>query len=232
MRTAVVALSVAVLALPLEHAPVYRFLSVKRSVTVVASGEERRAAVGDTAVPGDEVRTGWLGRAVVAAEGHAARFEILPSTRVRLGGPTPGVLVVVERGRLKAVFDALSGGGERLVATPAALLAVRGTRYAVEVASNGEAALAVFEGTVEVRPADAALGVTAVQAGELCRFGPRLPPRRSPLPAGVTEERWRGGFAGRGETAGAGTEAPRPGERQGGERAGSRSPGNKRGGGG
>ncbi len=148
------------------------------------------------------MRTGWRGRAVVEVAAQAARFEILPSTRARLGGPQPGVLLVLERGRLKAVFDALTGSHDRLVATPGALLAVRGTRYGVEVAADGRATVAVFEGTVEVRPTTPGFPVTAVAAGEFCRFGPRTPPQRAPLPRGVGEDSWRGGLGEAGRRTG------------------------------
>ncbi|MDD5564373.1 MAG: FecR domain-containing protein [Thermoanaerobaculaceae bacterium] len=185
-----VALAVAPGSAPLE----YRFTEVKSSVHLRHEAIERKVAAGESGVAGDEVRTGWRGRTVVEAAAQAARFEILPSTRARLGGPQPGVLLVLEHGRLKAVFDALTGRHDRLVATPGALLAVRGTRYGVEVAGDGRATVAVFEGTVEVRPTTPGFPVTAVAAGELCRFGPRTPPERAPLPRGVGEDSWRGGL--------------------------------------
>jgi transmembrane sensor len=193
----------------------YRFVEVKSKVVVEHAGSERRAGVGEVAVAGDGVRTGWLGRAVLEVADRAARFEILPSTRATLAGPEPGVLVVLERGRLKAFFDALTGNEERLVATPGALLAVRGTRYGVEVERGGAAAVAVFEGTVEVRPRDPAFPVVAVQAGELCRFGLKSPPRTGPLPRGTREQGWRGGLVQKpgppGSPRGQSSAAPGPG---------------------
>ena len=188
----------------------YRFAEVVSKVVLTHADAERRVAAGEAAEAGDEVRTGWRGRAVVEAPAHASRFEILPSTRVRLAGPEPGVLIVLERGRLKAVFDALTGSDERLVATPGALLAVRGTRYGVEVEADGAAAVTVFEGTVEVLPRDAALAPLAVRAGEVCNFGPRTPPRAAPMPPGTREDAWRGGMAEREPrgAAGGGQSAP------------------------
>jgi hypothetical protein len=211
----------------------YRFLEVKSKVVVGHEGVERRAVVGDSGVAGDEVRTGWWGHAVVEVTERASRFEILPSTRVVLGGPEPGILVVVERGRLKAVFDALTGNQERLVATPGALLAVRGTRYGVEVAADGSATLAVFEGTVEVLPTAAGFSPTAVHAGEACRFGPQAPPQRGPLPKGVDEQGWRGGIDSRGGDAASRGAQPGAGDGPGAPGASSRQTGQgKRGGGG
>jgi hypothetical protein len=193
-RTLAVALAGVLLAQAAGTSPEYRFVEVKSKVTLTRAAAEKRVAAGDVGLPGDEVRTGWLASAVLAVPERASRFELLPSTRVVLGGPEPGVLVVLERGRLKAIFDALTGNEERLVATPGALLAVRGTRYGVEVAADGTAELAVFEGTVEVRPRAAGLEPVPVRAGQMCRFGPREAPRPAPMPRGAKEESWRGGL--------------------------------------
>jgi hypothetical protein len=218
---AVAAIVTAALALAPGTAPLeYRFAEVKSAVHLRHGDAERRVAAGEIGVAGDGVRTGWRGRAVVEVAARAARFAIMPSTRVRLGGPQPGVLVVLERGRLKAVLDALTGASDRLVATPGALLAVRGTRYGVEVFADGSASVAVFEGTVEVRPTTPGYPVTAVAAGEVCRFGPRTPPQLAPLPRGVGEESWKGGLGAAGSGSalrdgqskpGASAPAPRPG---------------------
>jgi hypothetical protein len=194
-------------------APVeYRFSEVVSKVVLTHLDTGRQVAAGDAATAGDEVRTGWRGRAVVEAPAAASRFEILPSTRARLAGPEPGVLLVLERGRVKAIFDALTGNdGERLVATPGALLAVRGTRYGVEVDADGAAAVTVFDGTVEVLPRAAGVAPLAVRAGEVCTFGPHTPPHSAPAPRGTREEEWHGGMVER---------APRGAEREGGPERG------------
>ncbi len=203
MKAAPLSLALVLFLLNAEQPPLtYRFVEVKSTVTVTHAGVPRRATVGDLGLPGDGVRTGWRGRAVLEVPTHAARFELLPATEVELAGPTPGVLLHLQRGRLKAFFDALSGVDPRIVATPGALLGVRGTRYAVEVGEDGGAALAVFEGAVEVQPADPRFPSARVGAGELCRYGPRQAPQRQPLPPGLTVEKWRGGLDVRG-TAGA-----------------------------
>ena len=168
----------------------YRFEAVTSKVMVVHQGTKRRAEAGDSAWAGDEVTTSWRGRATVGVPESAARFEVAPGSTVRLAGPEPGILVVLERGSLKAVFDALAGRRERLVATPGALLAVRGTRYAVRVDHDGNATLAVFSGRVDVMPRDPGLAPVSVTGGELCWFGPRRAPRRGPLPPTLDEGSW------------------------------------------
>jgi hypothetical protein len=201
---------------PLE----YRFDEVKSKVTKAPGGDESRAArvaAGDLAAAGDGVRTGLFGRTLLSVPERAVRFEVFSSTRVRLAGPEPGVLLVLESGRLKAAFDAFTGASEeRRVAAPGALLAVRGTRYGLEASPEGESTLAVFEGTVEVFPADGATSLR-VAAGEVCAFGPKNPPRKGPMDrSGMSEKSW--GSRGSGMTEGqpggpgspAGTQGRRP----------------------
>jgi ferric-dicitrate binding protein FerR (iron transport regulator) len=192
---AVAALAVAALAV--AEAPFrYRFDEVKSKVMRAPGGDaklENRVQAGETAEAGDVVWTGWLGRAVVVVPERASRFEIEASTRVRLASGEPGVLLVLEKGRLRAFFDALAGGGdvERRIATPGALLAVRGTRYGVEVRGDGEALLAVFEGTVEVIPTAGDFPKVRVGPGQACLFGPRRAPRSAPMrEMGMDEHSW------------------------------------------
>lgn len=178
---------------------VYRFETVRHAVHLWPGGDARRArpaAAGDSARSGDVVQTGWWGRAVITVPARASRFEIFPSTRVRLAADEPGVLLVLERGRLKALFEALAGGPvERRVGVPGALLAVRGTRYGVEVDKAGRSTLVVFKGVVEVIPQSSQLPHLQVRAGQWADFGPGLAPRVLPMPrAGFDEHGWDRGM--------------------------------------
>jgi len=181
----------------------YRFEEVKSKVVRSPGGDESRdvrVAAGDPAEAGDVVKTGLFGRTVLAVPDRAARFEVFSSSRVQLAGGEPGVLLVLEKGRLKAAFDAFTGASEaRRVAAPGALLAVRGTRYGLEVA-GGESVLAVFEGTVEVFPSDGTPSLR-VERDEYCVFGPKTPPRKDQMgKAGMSEKSW--GSRGSGMTEG------------------------------
>jgi hypothetical protein len=182
-------------------APVaYRFEQVKRSVYLSPGGDQAReakAVVGAPAAAGDLVRTGWLGQAVIEAPASATRFEIFANTRVRLAGQEPGVLLVLERGRVKGFFRALLEGRseERRIAVPGALLAVRGTRYGVEVDGQGRSTLAVFEGVVEILRTGAAGDPVRVRAGEWSAFGPAGPTRVEPAGSrGFGERAWGQGM--------------------------------------
>lgn len=181
----------------------YRFEEVKSKVVRSPGGDESRdvrVASGDPAEAGDVVKTGLFGRTVLSVPDRAARFEVFSSSRVQLAGGEPGVLLVLEKGRLRAAFDAFTGASEaRRVAAPGALLAVRGTRYGLEV-TGGESVLLVFEGTVEVFPSDGSPSLR-VERDEYCVFGPKSAPRKEQMgKAGMSEKSW--GSRGSGMTDG------------------------------
>ncbi|HEV7427943.1 MAG TPA: FecR domain-containing protein [Thermoanaerobaculia bacterium] len=162
-------------------APVgYRFDDVKRTVMLKTATQEAPAAKGSHAQSGDKVHTGWLSYALIAAEPQRAKFEIFGSTDVQLAGGTPGVILSVERGRIHAMFDKITGSEPRIVQTPGALLAVRGTQYNVEVDSAGKTIVDVFEGTVEIR-SPLRPEPFLVHAGESSIFSRRDPPPDHPM---------------------------------------------------
>lgn len=191
MRTLAVVTTVLLAAsgAPLE----YRFEKVQGKVVVETGRRERRATEGAPAFGGERVTTGLLGRAVLSVPGQASRFELFPLTRAVLGSHQPGILLELQKGKLWAVFDAIVGNQERLVATPGAVLAVRGTAYGVEVSGDGETELAVFEGTVEVRSTLPEVPPLLVPAGQVCAFSPKRAPVSRPMPREVTPESWRHG---------------------------------------
>lgn len=167
----------------------YRFDEVKRKVTLTSSKGDSRVSAGVLAKSGDRVQTGWFAYALLAAPRYAAHFEIFAGSDVQLASNTPGVLLSLERGRLKAIFDKLTGDEPRMVRTPGALLAVRGTRYGIEVGSDGAATLVVFEGTVEVR-SELTPQPQLVHTGEICHFSRSMRPDVMPMPPGMNEEMW------------------------------------------
>ena len=169
-------LLVLLLALP-AAAQDYRFDEVKRTVAL----NEKRIATGDRAKGGDSVETGWFSYALISAEGHRAKFEIFGSTEVKLADETPGVILSLERGRIRAAFDKITGSEPRVVKTPGALLAVRGTQFDVRVDRSGNTTVDVYEGIVEVQsPLQRA--PIFVRAGEESIHGPNRPPVARPMP--------------------------------------------------
>ena len=92
----------------------------------------------------------------------------------------------------EAFFDRFTGAAEeRRVAAPGALLVVRGTRYGVELGTNGQSTLAVFEGTVEVVPTAPGARGLLVGPGEYGVFGPKTSPRKGAMAPGADEKSWR-----------------------------------------
>lgn len=175
---------------PLE----YRFDEVKSKVLLARRGDashEERAGAGIAAGPGDEVKTGFWGRAILSVPARAARFEIGSSAHARLAGDEPGVILTIQSGRFKAWFEELTSGEERVVAVPGALLSVRGTRYGVEADSGGRVALAVFEGRVQVVSRFTGAAAIFVDAGQMCLLSLRDAPRVMPMGSmGMHEGSW------------------------------------------
>jgi FecR protein len=147
----------------------YRFDEVRRSVTLTTATQHLAVQRGNLARSGDRVQTGWFSYALIASEQHRAKFEIFSSTTVQLAGGTPGVILSLERGKLHAMFDKITGDEPRVVKTPGALLAVRGTQYDVGVDEAGQTTLNVTEGVVEVR-SEMRPEPLFVHAGETCNY--------------------------------------------------------------
>lgn len=165
-----------------QNAPVeYRFDEVKRTVTLKHGSASQNASKGLQAAGGDQVETGWFSYARIGSERHRASFEIFSSTQVTLASNTPGVILTVNRGRIRAAFDKITGSEPRTVQTPGALLAVRGTQFDVQVDRSGTTTVDVFEGIVEVQ-SELRPEPLLVRAGEQSIFSPRVPPVMRPMP--------------------------------------------------
>ena len=196
------------------QAPVgYRFDDVKNNVMLKTANHDSAVTKGLHAQSGDRVHTGMFSYALIAAEEHRAKFEIFSLTDVQLAGGSPGVILSLERGRIHALFDKITGSEPRIVQTPGALLAVRGTQYNVEVDSSGKATLDVFEGTVEVQSPLRPQPIL-VHAGQSSVFSRQMPPPEHPT--NTPPERRQGApdhrDGGDPHTAGQGAPGGRPGE--------------------
>jgi len=133
----------------------YDVTSVKGKLLQETSAGELRLDAGAQLASGDRLRTGWRSHTDLDVPAFATRFEIGSRSRFELAADAPGILLQFERGRLRAIFDAWTGGSaeeERRIETPAAVLAVRGTEYGLDVTSDGATTLVVFSGVVDVQP--------------------------------------------------------------------------------
>jgi hypothetical protein len=169
----------------------YDVLGVKRKLLLESAEGEIALEVGDRARSGDVLRTGSRSRAELAVTEYSAKFVISSKTNFRLAHDRPGVLLEIERGSLRAIFGKLPEGDnrERLIATPSAVLAVRGTDYGVEVEKDGDTSVAVFQGTVEVWDVDGVGKRMMVQAGQSSRIKRGKAPS-TPKAHGLTSRDW------------------------------------------
>jgi hypothetical protein len=201
----------------------YQVVSVKRQLLLETDDGERQLQAGDVARSGDSLRTGSRSRAELEVVERAARFVVASKTRFRLAHDQPGVLLDIERGSLRAIFGALAEGDdrERLVTTPSAVLAVRGTEYGVDVQKDGDTSVTVFDGTVEVWDIGGVGERVRVQAGQQARIK-KGRPSSTPKPHGLTagdwdrgRRRWNPAMGGMGRSPGSGSQGMGAGSQQG-----------------
>lgn len=175
MRTAMilVLLSVAVAVIatddPGGDSITYEVVAVDGKLFLEAEPEPQRLNVKDHAVSGDRLRTGSSSTAAIGVPSHTTLFRLDAKTSCTLAHERPGVLLHVEKGRLRAIFGEFSGTEPRLVTTPSAVLAVRGTEYGIKVKKNGDTDLIVFSGIVEVTDIDGVAPPVRVEAGQKTR---------------------------------------------------------------
>ncbi len=174
----------------------YRVTAVKGKLYRESPLPESQLEIGDTLTSGAVLKAGWFSSAELRVESHRSRFKISARSRVRLAGDRPGILLEVEKGRIHAIFDRLEGNEppERIVVTPSAILAVRGTEYGLAVSRSGKTTLVVFEGTVEVRNTVGKVQTVLVPAGQMCTIQNGKGPNQ-PMPHSMGPGDWDRGQA-------------------------------------
>jgi len=187
----------------------YDVIAVKRKLLLETADGDRALQVGDQAQSGDVLRTGSRSRAELAVIEYSAKFVISSKTSFRLAHDRPGVLLEIERGSLRAIFGKLPEGDtrERLISTPSAVLAVRGTDYGVEVEKDGDTSVTVFEGTVEVWDIGGIGEKMIVQAGQSSRIKRGKVPS-TPKQHGLSSNDWDQGRRRDSQTMGGTRQSP------------------------
>lgn len=179
-----------------EEPILYEVSAIKgKLLRELPAGKEPLAA-GARLESGQLLRTGWFSWSDLLAPEFESRFHLGSRTRVRLASDTPGVLLEVEKGRLRALFDELVGEEpvERRIQTPSAVLAVRGTEYGVAVSGSGDTTLVVFSGTVEVVDRQGRVPPITVPSGHALEVRRGRPPG-APYRHAVSARGWdRGGM--------------------------------------
>jgi hypothetical protein len=141
---------------------------------------------------------------------HAALFRLGSGTRCTLAHDRPGLLLHVEKGHLRAIFGAFTGEDTRLVTTPSAVLAVRGTQYGLHVEKDGDTQVVVFSGVVDVIDPRGVHPPVRVEAGQQTRIKVDKPPK-TPSPHRVSPQDWDRGRATSDASRGFGSDHPNSG---------------------
>lgn len=172
----------------------YEIAAVEGKLFLVTEPEERRLSIGNSAASGDRLRTGGSSSTIIGVPTHTVVFKIDAKTSFVLAHDRPGVLLHIEKGRIRAIFGSYTGTDPRLVTTPSAVLAVRGTDYGVRVKKNGETQVVVFEGLVEIRDPAGESPPIRVEAGQQSRIKPGRP-AEAPTPHRLTPHSWNQGHS-------------------------------------
>ncbi|MBZ5664687.1 MAG: FecR family protein [Acidobacteriia bacterium] len=127
------------------------------------------------------------GRLVLILRADESEILVQPHTRLVVSEPAPGNWNAVEilLGRVRAYIRKRTGGAPPFqMGTPSAVIAVRGTRFDVEVNGRGVSEVDVFDGLVEVASVTAPGSSVLVSPG----FSTRVAIGASPEPPVPTRE--------------------------------------------
>jgi hypothetical protein len=171
----------------------YEVVALDGKLFLEEDPKPKRLSIGSQAVSGDRLRTGSSAFAAIGVPSHSAVFRLGAKTLCTLAHDRPGVLLHVEKGRLRALFGSYSGSEPRLVTTPSAVLAVRGTEYGVRVKKNGDTDLVVFSGVVEVTDIDHLGPPIQVEAGQQTRVRHERP-AEAPKAHRISPVDWERGY--------------------------------------
>lgn len=167
----------------------YDVVRLKGKLFLEVEPEKQRMSAGDQAVSGDRLHTGSSSSATIGVPTHTTLFRLQAKTSCTLAHDRPGVLLHLEKGRLRALFGSYTGTDPRLVTTPSAVLAVRGTDYGLRVKKNGDTEVVVFEGVVEINDLSGENPPIRVEAGQQSRIKTGRP-ARAPAPHRLSPNDW------------------------------------------
>jgi hypothetical protein len=148
-----------------EAPKMLQVLSVRGEVTVEGVGRPATVlAAGARIVPGDSLRTGPQGEAVLQGRGNST-VSVDEHTVVRLEGVASDGLsrIAIQEGRIRAVVPDGSGGVEVHGGSEGASVVTRGGDIAVGVDGRGDLSVADFRGTANLTAGSA---TQALKAGD------------------------------------------------------------------
>jgi hypothetical protein len=124
------------------------------------------------------------GRLVLVLRADESEIVVQPHTKLILVAPQPGNWDALEiiLGKVRAYIRKRTGGAPPFqMGTPSAVIAVRGTRFDVEVNTTGVSEIDVFEGLVEVGSTTMSGAPVLVSPGMSTRVGRGTAPE-TPVP--------------------------------------------------
>ena len=137
-------------------------------------------------LPADTVLDTGEGRLVLVLRTDESEIIVQPHTRLVVKEPAPGNWDALEilLGRVHAYIRKRTGGAPPFqMGTPSAVIAVRGTRFDVEVNGRGVSEVDVFDGLVEVASSTIPGSSVLVSPGFSTRVGMGTAPE-PPVPTG------------------------------------------------
>lgn len=144
--------------------PAGQITDARGTVTLVRAGQLTPARVGERVFPGDVLRVGKAGAALLAWPGEQTDLELGTDTELRVDGRLLGKKLALRAGRLAARVGPQPAGRPLVVRTPQAEVTVRGTRFSLAIVTN-TTRLDVTQGAVALRSAGARARPVEVQAG-------------------------------------------------------------------
>ena len=153
---------------------------VQLPATSVAAPQRRQVLPAGTVIETGE------GRLVLVLRSDESEIIVQPHTRLVVSEPVPGNWNTIEilLGRVRAYIRKRTGGAPPFqMGTPSAVIAVRGTRFDVEVNGHGVSEVDVFDGLVEVASTTVSGSSVLVSPGFSTRVGMGTPPE-PPVPTG------------------------------------------------
>jgi len=158
----------------------------KGDVHVQLPGASMSGPMRGQVLPSGTVLDTGDGRLVLVLRTDESEILVQPHTRLVVREPALGNWNAVEivLGRVRAYIRKRTGGAPPFqMATPSAVIAVRGTRFDVEVNGRGVSEVDVFDGLVEVASSTIPGSSVLVRPGFSTRVGMGTPPE-PPVPTG------------------------------------------------
>lgn len=132
--------------------PVGKITYVEGIAVLVAGGKEKQLKVNQKIDLGDQIRTGSES-VVEITYSKGTVIRIGENSKIVLSGTEVAANAKVSQGKVWANVQKMAAGQFR-VTTPVATAAVRGTVFRVEAATDSSSTVALYEGKVDVGPAD------------------------------------------------------------------------------